>query len=66
MDDETSSTRLLGAYWLDLADRHPGMPCCFFGPAPQQRVRGAHIARAALTVAVYGLILTALALTAIS
>ncbi|MFF4015006.1 hypothetical protein [Streptomyces sp. NPDC001843] len=67
MDDEPSTTctvRLLGAYWLDSPDGYRPRPCCCFSPPPGRRVRGARLARTALTVAAYALILTALALTA--
>ncbi|MEU0009319.1 hypothetical protein ABZ079_35045 [Streptomyces sp. NPDC006314] len=67
MNDEPSSAgtaRLLGSYWLDSSYWHTQRPCCCFAPPPQRRVRGAYLARTALTVAAYVLVLTALALTA--
>ncbi|WP_333775548.1 hypothetical protein [Streptomyces sp. IBSBF 3136] len=67
MDDDASlptTTRLLGSYWLDSSYWHPSKPCCCFAPPPPRRVRGGRLARTVLTVAAYGLILTALALTA--
>ncbi|MEU6772393.1 hypothetical protein [Streptomyces sp. NPDC046759] len=67
MDDEArfpGHARLLGSYWLDSPDWHPPKACCCFAPPPRKRVRGARMARTALTVAAYALILAALALTA--
>ncbi|WP_317447201.1 hypothetical protein [Streptomyces collinus] len=67
MDDDAplpTTARLLGSYWLDSSYWHPSKPCCCFAPPPPRRVRGRRLARTVLTVAAYGLILTALALTA--
>ncbi|MEU1462693.1 hypothetical protein ABZ478_20625 [Streptomyces sp. NPDC005706] len=59
------TSRLLGSYWLESPDWRPQKPCCSFTPPPQRRgVSGVRLARTALTVAAYALILTALALTA--
>ncbi|MFF5029837.1 hypothetical protein ACWCPJ_37800 [Streptomyces collinus] len=69
MDDDAplpTTARLLGSYWLNSDYWHPSKPCCCFAPPPPRRVRGrgGRLARTVLTVAAYGLILTALALTA--
>ncbi|MEV5803498.1 hypothetical protein [Streptomyces collinus] len=71
MDDDAplpTTARLLGSYWLDSSYWHPSKPCCCFAPPPPppppRRGRGGRLARTVLTVAAYGLILTALALTA--
>lgn len=59
------TSRLLGSYWLESPDWRPQKPCCSFTPPPQRRgVSGVRLARTALTVAAYALVLTALALTA--
>ncbi|MEV7244656.1 hypothetical protein AB0N92_25900 [Streptomyces sp. NPDC093248] len=61
----TGTSRLLGSYWLESPNWHRPKPCCSFAPPPQRRVvSGVRLARAALTVTAYALILTALALTA--
>lgn len=61
----TGTSRLLGSYWLESPSWHRPKPCCSFAPPPQRRVvSGVRLARAALTVTAYALILTALALTA--
>ncbi len=61
----TGTSRLLGSYWLEAPNWHRPKPCCSFAPPPQRRVvSGVRLARAALTVTAYALILTALALTA--
>ncbi|MGW4562999.1 hypothetical protein ACWEN3_11495 [Streptomyces sp. NPDC004561] len=67
MDDEAlipGNARLLGSYWLDSPYWHPARPCCCFAPPPRRRVRGARLARTALTVAACALVLAALALVA--
>ncbi|MFE5399827.1 hypothetical protein ACFQ9Z_00205 [Streptomyces sp. NPDC056580] len=63
----TGTSRLLGSYWLETPDRPSQKPCCSFTPPARPRVNGPRVnglrlARTALTVAAYALIVTALAL----
>lgn len=57
----TGTSRLLGSYWLEVPARPSQQPCCSFTPPARPRVNALRLARAALTVAAYALIVAALA-----